>query len=280
MRKLMARLGFFTLGVVLPLLLIQAMTTQKVFGQDIGLIRGEVRKELRARGLIDASGAPTSQVSYPIAVDKGGSGTASAPTYGQLLIGNASGGYTIATLTSGSGISITPAAGSITISSTATATPWIAWNMGQGVAPTSAPAGQSTRNQHRVATFDPSTDEGLVFEGALDDSYNSSNNLTVTLYWAANGATSGAAVWNVAFEYVDDGTLDLDADSFASAQAATTTTAGTDGVLATTTITFTQSQADSIVAGSPFRLKVTRDADNGSDTLTVDAQLVRVTVEQ
>ena len=50
---------------------------------------------------------------------QGGTGVSTAPTNGQLLIGNGT-GYTVASLTAGSGITITSAAGSITITNTST----------------------------------------------------------------------------------------------------------------------------------------------------------------
>lgn len=53
----------------------------------------------------------------PVAVNLGGTGLASAPANGQLLIGNGT-GYTLATLTDGTAISITEAAGTITIANT------------------------------------------------------------------------------------------------------------------------------------------------------------------
>ncbi len=55
-----------------------------------------------------------SNVTGIVAVAHGGTGSASTPTNGQLLIGNGS-GYTLSTLTPGSGIGITNAAGTITI---------------------------------------------------------------------------------------------------------------------------------------------------------------------
>ena len=52
-------------------------------------------------------------------VANGGTGLASTPSNGQLLIGNGS-GFTLATITQGSGISISNSSGGITISSTVT----------------------------------------------------------------------------------------------------------------------------------------------------------------
>lgn len=52
-----------------------------------------------------------------LSVGQGGTGVSTAPTNGQLLIGNGT-GYSVATLTAGSGISITNSAGGVTITST------------------------------------------------------------------------------------------------------------------------------------------------------------------
>lgn len=59
----------------------------------------------------------TFSLTAPVAVNLGGTGSTSAPTNGQLLIGNGT-GYALASLTAGSGISVTNGAGSITIAAT------------------------------------------------------------------------------------------------------------------------------------------------------------------
>jgi hypothetical protein len=53
----------------------------------------------------------------PVSVANGGTGTSTAPSNGQLLIGNGT-GYTLSTLTAGTGISVTNGAGSITVANT------------------------------------------------------------------------------------------------------------------------------------------------------------------
>ncbi len=52
-----------------------------------------------------------------LAVTRGGTGQNTAPTSGQLLIGNSGGGYSLSQLTAGAGITITPGSGTISISS-------------------------------------------------------------------------------------------------------------------------------------------------------------------
>jgi hypothetical protein len=59
---------------------------------------------------------PVADISGTLAVAKGGTGLATLPTNGQLLIGNGT-GYTAASLTAGANVTITPSAGGITIAS-------------------------------------------------------------------------------------------------------------------------------------------------------------------
>lgn len=62
--------------------------------------------------------ATTFSLETPVSVLNGGTGRSSAPTNGQLLIGNGA-GYTLAGLTAGTGVSVTNATGSITLANTA-----------------------------------------------------------------------------------------------------------------------------------------------------------------
>lgn len=136
------------------------------------------------------------------------------------------------------------------------------------------------RNNHPVLDFDAGTDESAVFSAVLPRAYGGSG-LTVTLVWAASSATSGNVVWNVAIERVNDESQDMDADSFATAQAVTAGAPGTSGQPQYSDVAFTSgAQMDSAAAGDLIRLKVTRDADNGSDTMTGDAELRAVEVRE
>ncbi len=47
-----------------------------------------------------------------------------------------------------------------------------------------------------------------------------------------------------------------------------------------TTITLTQAEADSIAAGNLYRLRLERVTGDGGDTMTGDAQVLRVIVRQ
>lgn len=142
--------------------------------------------------------------------------------------------------------------------------------------PSANGAQDGLRNNRPCLLFDQSTDESAVFSDVLNRAY-AGGGVTVSLYWAADGVTVNDVIWDVAFERVGDGQLDIDGDSFAAVQSVTDTAPGTDGFVTTASVAFTDgAQMDSVAVGELYRLKVTRDADNGSDTLAADTQLFAV----
>lgn len=146
--------------------------------------------------------------------------------------------------------------------------------------PASNFASFDTRNNHPVLDFDAATNESTHFSGVLPDGY-AGGGITVTVIWAATSATSGDVVWEAAIERIDSLSLDIDADSFATAQTVTITAAGTSGQVKYSDITFTNgAQMDSLAAGEAFRVKITRNAASGSDTMTGDAELVMLVVKE
>lgn len=135
------------------------------------------------------------------------------------------------------------------------------------------------RNSILVLDFDASTDESAVFVGELPGNY-SGGGLTVLVRAAHSSATSGSSRWQVQIERAN---TDLDSDSFAAAQSGSNSASGTSGIVTTATITFTAgAQMDSLVAGEPFRLKITRDADgtSGTDDATGDAEFFTAVVKE
>lgn len=152
-----------------------------------------------------------------------------------------------------------------------------------GIPPSSAFAPLSRRNNHPVALFDAAADESLDFECVLPEHYGGGG-LTIDIVWAADTATTGNCIWNIQLERheAEASGSDLDTDAFAAVQAVTDAAPGTNaGRLAYATITFTDgAQMDSVAAGEAFRLRVTRDADNGSDTMAGDAQLLAIHVKE
>lgn len=145
--------------------------------------------------------------------------------------------------------------------------------------PASSYATFDTRNNHVVLDFDASADEAAIFGDVLPRHY-AGGGITVTIVWMATTATSGNVVWSVAIERMDTAT-DLDADSFATANTATAAAPATSGAPAYTTIAFTSgAQMDSLAVGEAFRIKVSRTGSSGSDTMTGDAELLRVELKE
>ena len=141
------------------------------------------------------------------------------------------------------------------------------------------PATLDVRGDHLVLDFDDSTDEYAVLSAVLPRQYKGGG-LTVTLIWAATTATTGNVEWTVRFERLQESADDLDSDSFATAQTAIIATASTLGQVKYTEIAFTNSEIDGLLAGERFRLKITRNANGASDTMTGDAELVAVELRE
>jgi hypothetical protein len=139
--------------------------------------------------------------------------------------------------------------------------------------PATAFATLDTRNSIAVLDFDDATDESAVFVSIIPEAASLGSGLKIRLHWMATTATSGNVVWDVSLERM---TTDLDSDSFDTIASGTAAANGTSGIVTVTEITLTT--IDSVTAGDAFRLKVTRDANNGSDNMSNDAELVAVEV--
>jgi hypothetical protein len=148
--------------------------------------------------------------------------------------------------------------------------------------PASAYATIDTRNSHIVLDFDGSTDEEAVFSGVLPAHY-AGGGLTINMFWAFTSATSGSLRVQTSIERIDASSLDIDADSFATANSAGGTAPGTSGqVIKVTTTHATGAEMDSLAAGEHFRVKIRRDADgtSGTDDITTDAELLMVEIRE
>jgi hypothetical protein len=146
--------------------------------------------------------------------------------------------------------------------------------------PPAAFATLDLRNAHPLLDFDATVDEEAVCAGSLPRNYGGGG-ITVTLVWLASTATTGNVVWDGQWERHQDEVTDLDADSFAAVQSATGAAPSTNGTPQYTAITFTDgAQIDSLAVGESFRFKVRRDANNASDTMLGDAELLRVEIRE
>jgi hypothetical protein len=127
--------------------------------------------------------------------------------------------------------------------------------------------------------YDAATIEEIILNGYMSEQYGAGD-VSVNVQWsAALTATTGDVKWNIAFKSLSS-SVDLDTKGYATAQTVTTTTHGTNGATVISSITFTNAQADSITAGDAYQLKVTRHASDSGDTMSADAEVLRVWVEE
>jgi hypothetical protein len=128
---------------------------------------------------------------------------------------------------------------------------------------------------------------GLAYDATNDEaafwlvravSYGSGN-LTVTIDWYADTASSGDVVWAVQVSAItpDTDTQDVETKAPATANTVTDTHLGTTGQrLHRASVTV--SNLDSLAAGDDVWIRIARDADNAADTMAGDAILVLAAV--
>lgn len=143
--------------------------------------------------------------------------------------------------------------------------------------PTSNFATLDTRNTHPVLDFDDTTAEAAVFTGVLSPHYVGTG-ITVAVAFSMTSATSGTCGWTVEIERIGDSQLDVDSDSFASAQTITAVTVpGTSGFVDVVSVNISDgANMDSLAAGEQYRIRIKRDV--ATDTAAGDAELHWVSV--
>lgn len=102
-----------------------------------------------------------------------------------------------------------------------------------------------------------------------------SGNLTLTIRWAGDTATSGDIIWGCQIACItpDTDSQDVSTKSLATAQTVTDTHLGTTAKrVMTCSITITN--LDSIAANDELFIAIYRDAAQAGDTMTGDAQFI------
>lgn len=145
--------------------------------------------------------------------------------------------------------------------------------------PSSNNATFDLRNLNPVLDFDPSTIESAIFSGGLPSTY-AGGGITVDLFWMATSATSGDCKWGVSYEEQDPNNNDLDSDNWGTESTVISTTNGTSGKITKSTLTISQANMGSPVAGDPFRLRVRRIANDAGDTMAGDAELRQAQIKE
>lgn len=121
--------------------------------------------------------------------------------------------------------------------------------------------------------FDAATEETCYFYFQAIN--YGSGNLTLTILWYADTASSGDVIFGCALAAITPNTdsQDIETDTFATAQEATDSHIGTTGQRLHS-VSITISNLDSLSAGDWVCLKFYRKAADGSDTMAGDACVV------
>lgn len=135
------------------------------------------------------------------------------------------------------------------------------------------------RNGHVVLDFDDASDEATYFAGVLPSTYNGGG-LSAVVTFAASSATTGNIVWAIAFERIEPGVSDLDADGFGTESSAAASVDSTAGVTRQMTLALAVSDMDNAQAGDLFRVRLRRIATDTSDTAPGDAEFVSLELQE
>jgi hypothetical protein len=121
--------------------------------------------------------------------------------------------------------------------------------------------------------YDAASDEAAFWEFRAVN--YASGNVTVSVDWYADTATSGDVVWEVQLAAItpNSDTQDVETKALATANSATDTHLGTTGQRLHR-IDVTVSNLDSLAADDAVWVRIARDANNAADTMTGDALLV------
>lgn len=126
-----------------------------------------------------------------------------------------------------------------------------------------------------TADFDAATDEHLWWHIQVPQNYSSGG--TLRLHWMAN-ATTGSAVWGAQIGAVTPSDADTPLEHAQAAATTATTATNTTEARRLNETTIAPSM-DSAAAGDSLFILVYRDANNGSDSLSVDAELLSVSLD-
>lgn len=123
--------------------------------------------------------------------------------------------------------------------------------------------------------FDAATDEALLTTFVAIAYGASAGNLTLTLLWYADSASSGVVRWAASIAAItpDTDTQDVETKTFATETTTDDTHLGTTGQRVHT-CAVTISNLDSLAANDIVFLRVRRIGSNAADTMTGDAILI------
>jgi hypothetical protein len=148
---------------------------------------------------------------------------------------------------------------------------------------TSLTGGATPGERIILANFDDTTDEYIDLPDLVMPRAYAGGGLTLTIRWMAASATTGNVIWGAAFRRDQDDAEDWDTTAHSYDFNASSGVAAPSAVGETSydTITFADgADMDSVAAGEGFCLRIRRDADNGSDTMTGDARFWTIEIKE
>lgn len=129
-----------------------------------------------------------------------------------------------------------------------------------------------------IAAFDPATDEHLWWTFRMPSDYASGG--TVKILWMTNDVGAGeSCVWAARLSAVSPADADTPVEHAAAAASTVTTDVNTTEARRLIESSITLANLDGAAAGDLVNLLVYRDADNGADDLSSDAELISVGFE-
>lgn len=150
------------------------------------------------------------------------------------------------------------------------------------IIPSSGGCSRGVVQNRPYLAFDDTTVEGArspAFQ--MPAAYTGSGTLKADIHYVMASATSGKVDFEVSVEAITpaDAVNMNSGTSFDTLNAANQTVPGTAGYLGKLTVTLTNK--DSVAAGDYVRLKLERDADDGTDdTASGDARVLLVTIRE
>lgn len=133
--------------------------------------------------------------------------------------------------------------------------------------------GSTPEEAFPVYDFDPDTVEYMDFSCRLSNDY-AGGGLTLTGPWFASTAVSGNVRWGAAIRRIDNDGVNVGTAHTYDYNDVTDAAPGTLGQKTEFTIPFTNgADMDNLAAGETFILRIRRNATDGADTMTGDAEL-------
>ena len=132
---------------------------------------------------------------------------------------------------------------------------------------------------HLTSVHADSGDDYVDVDGRMPEAWDEGN-VDVILYFASTSTASGNVKWDVQFERLADNGTAITGTSF-STVSTTTSAVGTPTVGSLSYATIGSISAlDGLQAGEYFRMRIQRDTTDAADTLTGDAALLGVSIDE